>query len=200
MSMNALVHNTAWVPGHFHTTLGGPTFLSFIAMTLFLVASLQGKKVAYPKLNVWVPYLWLIGVLIFSVGLSVGGLQGEPRRTNLGLTYLDPQSPLYQAVWKATSLMGAFGGIVMAISMVAFFWVLGATLLSKRTAEASLDFPTARAYHDEPAGVVGSFKPWLIAAIALLAITYIPPFVQIVRATGSTSSAFSPNSPIPVKR
>ena len=32
----------------------------------------------------------------FSTGLSVAGLLGEPRRTNLGPTYANPASPLYQ--------------------------------------------------------------------------------------------------------
>jgi cytochrome c oxidase subunit 1 len=195
-SLNSMIHNTAWVPGHFHTTLGGPTFLSFIAMTLFLVAGLQGKEIAFPKLNIWVPYTWLVGVMIFSVGLSMGGLRGEPRRTNLGLTYTDPGSTLYQVKWKLTTAMGAIGGTIMFCSMILFFLVLVATLLRKQTKPSQLFLPTSEAYHDEPAGAFDRFRPWVIAALLILGVTYIPPFIQIFQSTESTSGAFSPNSPV----
>ena len=56
-------------------------------MALFLVTQLTGKRVRFPTLNLWVPYLWCAGMLVFSLGGSVAGLMGQPRRTNLGLTY-----------------------------------------------------------------------------------------------------------------
>ena len=48
VTMNNVVHNTAWVPAHFHTTLGGPAFLAFLGMSVFLVAQLTGKRVRFP--------------------------------------------------------------------------------------------------------------------------------------------------------
>ena len=88
--LNNMVHNTAWLPGHFHMTVAGPVFLGIIGMSLYLVSKLKGKKVFLPRVNVIIPYLWMIGVLIFSTGLMWGGLIGEPRRTNLGMTYTNP--------------------------------------------------------------------------------------------------------------
>ncbi len=58
-------------------------FLSFIGMSLFLLCQFRGVKVPFPRANVWTPWLWLLGVSIFSTGLSVAGMLGEPRRTNL---------------------------------------------------------------------------------------------------------------------
>ncbi len=196
VNMNTLVHNTAWIPGHFHTTLGGPTYLAFIAMTLFLVAGIQGKTIAFPRLNVWVPYLWLGGVMLFSIGLSMGGLRGEPRRTNMGLSYVDPSSPLFQPSWKWTTLMGAGGGTIMFLSMVAFFTVLVATLLKKSSTAPGIALPTSESYHDEPAGLFDRFRPWILIALLLLAITYIPPFIQIFQSTSSVSGGFYPSSPV----
>jgi cytochrome c oxidase subunit 1 len=37
-NLNNVVHNTSWLPAHFHQTVAGPVFLSYIGMTLFLVA------------------------------------------------------------------------------------------------------------------------------------------------------------------
>ena len=34
-NLNNVVHNTAWLPAHFHQTVAGPVFLSFIGMSLY---------------------------------------------------------------------------------------------------------------------------------------------------------------------
>ena len=39
-SMNNLVHNTAWIPAHFHLTVGGPIFLGNLGMSLFLITGI----------------------------------------------------------------------------------------------------------------------------------------------------------------
>ena len=77
-SLNSVVHNTAWMPGHFHMTVAGPVFLGIIGMSLYIYSKMSGKKVFMPKLNTIIPYLWVIGMLIFSFGMSWGG---SSRRT-----------------------------------------------------------------------------------------------------------------------
>ncbi|MDH4037184.1 MAG: cbb3-type cytochrome c oxidase subunit I [Candidatus Krumholzibacteria bacterium] len=198
-TVNAVVHNTSWVPGHFHTTVGGPVFLAFIGMTLFMVTKLTGKPVAYPRLNVWVPYLWLLGVAFFSSGLMVSGLTGEPRRTNMGLTYTNPASEAFNADWSAAAGITAFGGFIMLLSMAAYFIVFFATLGTPRRAEPALEFPTSEAYLDEPARVTTNFKPWIAAAVVVLLIAYGPTLYDVLRATFFSSVPFDPGSPAPLR-
>jgi cytochrome c oxidase subunit 1 len=197
VSMNNVVHNTSWIPAHFHTTVGGPVFLSFLGMTLFLVSQLTGKPLRLPRLNLWVPYLWLAGVATFSTGLSVAGLLGEPRRTNLGLTYANPDSPLYHATWAFWSQLGAVGGIVMTVAMVCFFAVFFATLLSARAGAPALALPASQSYHDEDIGAVRNFTPWVAVAIALLVVSYGPPIYSIVTGPSEAVPAYLPSSPAP---
>ncbi|MGE5049620.1 MAG: cbb3-type cytochrome c oxidase subunit I, partial [Deltaproteobacteria bacterium] len=90
--MASLVHNTAWIPAHFHLTVAGPVFLAILGTSLYLSAGLLGKSVAAPRLAVAVPYLWTLGTFTFSAGLFYGGLHGVPRRTNLGMSFMDPTS------------------------------------------------------------------------------------------------------------
>jgi len=196
VSMNNVVHNTAWVPGHFHTTVGGPVFLSFLGMTLFLVSQLTGKRVRLPRLNLAVPYLWLGGLLLFSVGLSVAGLLGEPRRTNLGLTYSNPDSPLFHPAWEPWSRLGAVGGTIMAVALVCFAIVFLATLCASREREPALALPESAAYHDEQLGMVRNFTPWVAVAIVLLIIAYVPPLYEIVTGPTQAVPAYSPSSPV----
>ena len=85
-NLDNVVHNTSWLPAHFHQTVAGPIFLAYIGMSLFLVATLTGKEIKLPTWNVWVPYIWTVGIMIFSTGLFIGGASGEPRRTNMAIT------------------------------------------------------------------------------------------------------------------
>jgi cytochrome c oxidase subunit 1 len=199
-TMNTVVHNTAWVPAHFHTTLAGPAFLAFLGMSVFLVAGLTGKRLRFPALNLWVPYLWTAGILVFSTGLSVAGLLGAPRRTNLGLTYANPASPLYHPSWRIWSHVGLLGGVIMTLAMVFFFTVFFATLLGKKEREPALELPTSEALHDGEGRFVLNFRPWVIAAAVLLAIAYIPPIYEVVTGPTQAVPAYEPFSPVAPER
>ena len=43
-NLDIVVHNTSWLPAHFHQTVAGPIFLSYIGMSLFLVVKLTGQR------------------------------------------------------------------------------------------------------------------------------------------------------------
>ena len=196
VSMNDVVHNTSWIPAHFHTTVGGPVFLSFLGMTLFLLTQLTGKPLRLRRLNVLVPYLWTGGLFIFSFGLSVAGLLGEPRRTNLGLTYSNPQSPLFHAAWVPWSRLGALGGALMAVAMVCFFVVFFTTLFGRAEDTPYLELPEADAYHDEDVAAVRNFTPWVVAAIILLVVAYAPPLYEVLSGPTQAVPGYRPSSPI----
>lgn len=196
-NMNNVIHNTAWLPAHFHLTVGGPVFLAILGMSLYLIAGLTGKKVALPKVAMLTPYLWMIGVFTFSGGLFYGGIHGEPRRTNMGLSYLDPQSPSYRPDWVTSTHIGALGGCIMALAVLCFFIALVATLLKKGTPQVADQFelPTSEAYHDEDVPAVKNFRPWIIAAIVAVVIAYTPPIVQIVQNNYPGAPGFNPGQP-----
>jgi cytochrome c oxidase subunit 1 len=199
-NLDNVVHNTAWLPAHFHQTVGGPVFLAYIAGSLLLLTKLSGKEVAFKRANVWVPYLWTAGIMIFSTGLFIGGVAGEPRRTNMGLTYANPESPLYQPAWSIAKIAGSIGGSVMFLAAVLYFVVFFGTLLRAKTSEGALELPVSELYHDEDIAAVQSFKPWLVAAIVLLVIAYTPPFLELARGRYQGSPPYSPASPVAQRR
>jgi cytochrome c oxidase subunit 1 len=199
-SMNVVVHNTSWIPGHFHLTVAGPVLLAFLGMSLHLVATYGGKELRLKRLAVAVPYLWLVGVFIFSWGMMRGGLHGEPRRSNLGLSYLNPDSPFYHPEWKLYVTITMIGGIIMTLAMITYFVVFFATALSRRTQQASAEFPLSEAYHDEPLGAVANFRPWLVTAIILIIVAYTPMVRDVLRGTFSTAPGYEPHNPAPVNQ
>lgn len=198
--LNNVVHNTAWMPGHFHMTVAGPVFLAIIGMSTYLFSKLSGKRVFLPKINVIIPYLWVIGILIFSTGLSWGGLIGEPRRTNLGLTYLNPKSPLYTPEWVPTTMLTLAGGILMTVAALLFFIVFFGTVFSKPREEAMLELPVSEALHDEKRiPLFDTFKPWLVTMAVILVIAYTPALIDALRNPGPGAPRYTPDNPAPAE-
>ncbi len=198
-NMNLVVHNTSWVPGHFHLTVAGPVFLAFIGMSLYLLSNLTGKEIKLKNFVLWTPYLWMIGLFTFSWGMMRGGLHGEPRRTNLGLTYMNPDSPLYTPEWKIFTTIAMIGGIIMFTAFLLYFIAFLATMFSRKVKEVKVEFPIAEAYHDANVKLFNQFKPWIVAALILITIAYVPVLYDVLRATFEGSPPYLPNNPLPIK-
>jgi len=197
-SLNNVVHNTSWLPGHFHMTVAGPVFLGIIGMCTYLYSKMSGKKIFMPKVNVIIPYLWMIGVLIFSTGLMWGGLIGEPRRTNLGMTYLNPEHELFTPEWVPTTMLALLGGIIMFIAAMLFIVVFFGTMFKKKELEAVLELPYSEAYHDEKRiPLFDRFKPWLVTMGIILVIAYTPALYDAVTNPGPKAPRFAPANPVP---
>jgi cytochrome c oxidase subunit I len=197
-SLNNIVHNTAWMPGHFHMTVAGPVFLAIIGMSLYLYSTMSGKKVFMRKVATIIPYMWVIGMLVFSFGMSWGGLRGEPRRTNLGTSYLNPESELYRADWVATTTLALFGGIIMFIAGMLFIVVFFGTILRKKSTEGVLDIPVSEAYHDEKrVPLFDKFKPWIVTMVIILLLAYVPALLNVNKNSGPKAPRFNIDNPMP---
>lgn len=202
-NLNLAVHNTSWIPGHFHLTVGSPVLLAILGMSLFLIAQLSGKEVRFKPLVVAMPYLWLVGVFIFSWGMMRGGLLGMPRRTYLGAGALNPDmqgTPFFRADWAPYAEVAMVGGILMFVAAVLYFLAFFATLLSQRTQEVRVELPVAEAYHDEPVRALNRLAPWVVAAVVLIVVSYTPVLYDVVRSSFKPAPAYLPEYNIPEKQ
>ena len=126
-----VVHNTAWIPGHFHITVGTATTLSFMGIAFWLVPHLTGKRLVAPKLALTSVWLWFWGMILMAVGMHWQGLAGVPRRALVSAT---TQPQVYDAMNIALpKFLTAASGIVLLAAGLTFFYVLFRTLLSPRT-------------------------------------------------------------------
>jgi cytochrome c oxidase subunit I len=199
-ALNVAVHNTAWMPGHFHMTVAGPVFLAFLGMSLMLLLQLGGKDLKLPRLAVAIPYIWMAGLFLFSYNMMQGGLHGEPRRTNLGATYMNPDSPMYRADWAVSVKLTMVGGSIMFAAILLYFVVFFTTALSKKVRQEAVIMPLSDALHDEPAGVFATFRPWIALGLFLCATNYTPVFMDVARGVFQKSPAYSPFSSVPLNQ
>jgi len=179
-SMDVLVHNTMWIVGHFHITVGGPVALTFIGAAYGLIPALSGRKLFAPKLALVQVYTWFAGMSIMSIAMHWAGLLGAPRRTS-DVSYFGAQGA---ATWHPEMLWAAVGGTIVALSVVMFIVVAtGTWVADRRTASRpELAFaPLDRDAASTPA-VLDRLGRWAFVAIVLAVLAYAGPVTQQLHA------------------
>lgn len=78
--INILAHNTLRIPGHFHSTVVGGTSLAFMALTYYVVPLIFRREFYWRGLARAQPFIFAIGITIMSLGMSLAGSYGVPRR------------------------------------------------------------------------------------------------------------------------
>ena len=78
--LNMIIHNTIYVPGHFHATVVVGTTLSFMALTYFLIPVLFRREMISPSLARWQPYLFGLSMYFFCLVMMGAGTLGVSRR------------------------------------------------------------------------------------------------------------------------
>ena len=105
--LNIIIHNTIYVPGHFHATVVIGTTLAFMALTYFLIPVLFKREVMFPGLAKWQPYLFGLGMCVFSLVMMGAGTLGVPRR-HWDMAFLGAALP-YEFPGSAYLLMSLVG-------------------------------------------------------------------------------------------
>ena len=78
--INIIIHNTIYVPGHFHATVVIGTTLAFMSLTYFLIPVLFRREVFLPGLAKFQPYIFGFGMMVFSLVMMGAGTLGVQRR------------------------------------------------------------------------------------------------------------------------
>ena len=186
-AMNSMVHNTAWIMGHFHVTLGTTVALTFMGATYWLLPRLLGRELRLPALARVQPYLWFGGMALFSTSYHIAGLRGLPRRV-----YSAALTGEYGAPWHVLTQVAAAGGVLLFLSALAFVAVVLATWVAgKRIQPPAFEFAVPLVAETTP-GVWDRFGLWTIVAILLVAAAYAYPLITLLAHPRFGSPAFKP--------
>ena len=112
--INLIIHNTIFVPGHFHATVAVGTTLAFMAITYFLIPVIFRRELILPGVAKWQPYLFTAGMLILILFMLGAGTLGVPRR-HFDINFADAALQ-YQFAGTAVAMMGVAGiGALLAV-------------------------------------------------------------------------------------
>ncbi len=175
-NLNQAIHNTAWVPGHFHMTVGSAVTMSFMGIAYWLIPYLTKRQLVGRGMAVLQSWIYFVGVLVMARGLISGGLDGMPRRT------LIMEAPYSKDGWELAGLLTGLGGTLMFIGGALFFAVLVGTVLFGKKVDQPEDVPFT-VTHEPPAESgwelsLDRFRYWFIAAVVLILIAYGPFMVE----------------------
>jgi len=178
--LNQMVHNTWFITGHFHLTVGSVVVLTFFAISYWLIPVMT-KRVFTKRLNqlaIVQTILWVIGMILMGVVMHFSGLKGAPRRTAYS-TYGDHELALS---WLSYGqVIGVGGGILfLAIVLLLYIWIK--LLFFAPKSEKTIEYPigVVREKAGDPPPILERWTVWIGVSIALSIIAYAVPIYQII--------------------
>ena len=177
--LDQTVHNTMWIVGHFHLTLGMSVVMTFFGVSYWLIPHVS-KRILTPamnKLGVFQTILWTIGMVIMSFSMHYIGLYGgSPRRTSY-TTYFDHPMALSWDPWMLAVGIGAvllFTAVciqVFAAFNLMFFAPKGVT-----------EFPIGEPQSDDEKTPYWTERwgIWVVLMIITIAMAYTVPLVEMI--------------------
>jgi cytochrome c oxidase subunit 1 len=132
--INVLIHNTLYVPGHFHATVVIGTTLSFMALTYWLVPVLFRRELIWKRLASWQPYLFGFGMCGVSLFLMGAGTLGVPRR-HWDISFSMTGGIVHEFPAAANTLLALNGlSVIMAVTGGAAFCliIVGSLLFGRK--------------------------------------------------------------------
>ncbi len=128
--INIIAHNTLRIPGHFHATVVSGTAMAFMGVTYYVIPLIFRREIAFYRLAKIQPYLFAIGMLIFSMAMTFAGTFGVPRRHwDIGFNQalfqpeFSPAVNLIIGVMAVGGLIAIAGGaIYIVVTVVSVFF------------------------------------------------------------------------------
>lgn len=176
--LNQVVHNTMWVVGHFHLTVGTSVILTFFGISYWLIPYLS-KRVLTPAMNkvgVIQTIIWTVGMFFMAGSMHYVGLLGSPRRTSY-TTYGDHAVALG---WDPYMILLAIGGTLLIIGVL--IQVYAVFHLMFFAPKGQTEFPIAESEEPQEQSPLWTDRWGVIIALMILviAIGYVVPLTDLI--------------------
>jgi cytochrome c oxidase subunit 1 len=175
--LNAVIHNTLWVTGHFHLTVATSVALTFFGIAYWLIPHVTGRTLTKQlnRLGIIQTLVWCIGMFFMSGSMHLVGLFGSPRRTSY-TTYNDHPEAI---LWMKYHVAMAVGGTILFVAVIMIIYIIFALL---KTPKGECEFPLAEV--DEHAAatprILERWSLWIGIAIVLILIAYTIPVAGMI--------------------
>ncbi len=172
--LDAAIHNTQWITGHFHLIFGGAIAIMYFAIAYDFWPHLTGREFADFGLMRTQLWLWFLGMIVTTFPWHYVGILGMPRR----MAFYDYSDPALAAD-AVPVMMSAVGGAMLLLSGLLFLVVLLRGMRAPLHDAGPYRF--AEALH-MPATVpapLNGYRLWVTLMIALTLVNYGFPIAQL---------------------
>lgn len=184
--LNELVHNTLWIVGHFHITVGAPVAMTFMGITFWLIPYLTGRKLtkSIQKLAFIQIITWSVGMLLMSTAQHILGLFGAPRRTAYA-GYNGHQTAMqwFDGILSNHVTM-AIGGTILFLSAMLLVYIVCNLMffapLAKKPVEMT-EFPMAESDTANTPKFLENWWLWIGIALLLIVMAYAFPLAEMIQ-------------------
>lgn len=195
LTLNIALHNTSWVPGHFHMTLGGAITLTYIGILYWILPMIRGRALFSKKIALAQIFTWLIGMLIFGHGMGTAGIAGAPRRADIGASTVYTNE--LASFWLNTS---AVAGVILLISSILLYVnVIGTLFFSSERVAESASPPIQTEGDPQAPLLLERWGLWIGIILFLILVAWGPVFAESLNFTeGFNSPVYNPARPAPL--
>jgi cytochrome c oxidase subunit 1 len=183
MNINYMIHNTIWVPGHFHLTVGTAVALTFMAATYWIWPQISNKPIYSRSIGLFQVVLWFIGMALMSNAMHAQGIMGVPRRT-AEPEYSGFDYPAMFGGFEELNIQIAIGGTLLFVSTVLFISNLVLTMGNPKVSGLAESLPPALSGPDDAPRVLDNLGLWVGIALTLVVLAYALPLAAIINRGG----------------
>ncbi|GGF19646.1 cytochrome c oxidase subunit I [Halobacillus andaensis] len=191
--LNEVIHNTLWVVGHFHITVGTPVAMTFFGLTFWLIPYLSGRKFtkSLQKLAFLQVGTWAVGMLLMSTAQHLLGLLGAPRRTAYTGYNHEQAQGWFEGLVSNHVTMAIGGSILFLSASLLVFIVIQLWWFAPYADENSkVEFPIAISDKERTPKILENWKVWIGIAIVLIAVAYTVPLAEMIQHAPNGSTGF----------
>ena len=179
LNINYMIHNTMWVPGHFHLTVGTAVALTFMAGTYWIWPQISNKPIYSKAIGLFQVVLWFIGMALMSNAMHAQGLLGVPRRT-AEPEYSGFDYPIGFGGVEELNVQIAIGGTLLFVSTILFIGNVVLTMGNPKVSGLAEPLPPALSGSEDAPKVLDNLRLWVGIAIVLVVLAYALPLAAII--------------------
>ncbi|WP_164669539.1 cbb3-type cytochrome c oxidase subunit I [Virgibacillus doumboii] len=176
--MNQVIHNTMWVVGHFHITVGVTAVLTFFGICYWLVPYISKRKLTpqMNKLGIIQTIIWTVGMILMSGSQHLVGLLGDPRRTSF-TTYGDHPTALS---WVPYEYVMGFGATLLLLGVIIQVYAVFNMMFFAPKGDS--EFPIGEVEDDAEQTPIWTerWSLWIVLMLMVVAMAYVVPIVDFV--------------------
>jgi cytochrome c oxidase subunit 1 len=172
--LDASIHNTQWITGHFHLIFGGAIVIMYFAIAYDLWPHLTGRplvSLGLVRLQLW---LWFVGMIVTTFPWHYVGILGMPRRMSF-FDYTDPAL----ANEALSVVFSAFGGFILVASGLLFIAILVRTQFAVPRQPEEYRFAIAVHPPTRVPAALNSYRLWIALMVGLTITNYGYPILQL---------------------